>query len=328
MRGWLPGVIISLVAVWALSRLVDWHEVWLALSRLPAERLALAVLFYLLAAGARALAWQTILQHQASLARTFFVLQEGYLLNNLLPFRLGELGRAVLLGQQVQGGTLYVLSTIAIERIYDLALAAAFLLMALPFLFDLEIATGLAVTTLVVTLGALIFFYALARQRSRVQGWLQQWLGQRWGWLDLLLHKTEGMIQGFGVLGSLRSFGLSLGWMLICWGCLAAEYFVLIQAIAPQAEWTWAMFALSVGMVGAALPSAPAGLGVYEASLVGALALLQIPFAPALSVALTLHLIHIVLSGLAGLWALNQEQETLAGIYRRIQTLLSRRSTP
>ncbi len=313
-----------MLAVWGLSRLVNWREVAAVIQKTPLERLAAAVLFYLLAAGARALAWRAILQNGATLRRTFFAIEEGYLLNNLLPFRLGELGRAVLLGRHVTQGPLYVLSTIAIERVYDLALAASFLLLSLPFLFALAQASLLAITTLALTVGALLLFYTLARHGQHVQGWLYSWLGERWAWMDRLLAKAGDILAGFGALTSPRSFSLSLFWMLLCWLLLAAEYYVLLQWFAPHASLWWAIFALSIGMLGAALPSVPSSLGVYEASLVGALALFNVPFAAALSFAITLHLIHILLSGLLGLWGLAQEQETLLGLYRRIQGLLRR----
>ena len=40
-----------------------------------------------------------LLQNKAPYRRVFLTLNQGYLLNNIFPFRLGELGRAFLLSQ-------------------------------------------------------------------------------------------------------------------------------------------------------------------------------------------------------------------------------------
>ena len=58
----------------------------------------------------------------------FFADGEGYLLNNFLPFRLGELGRAFLLSRKSGMTFSEILPTIIIERAVDLAFSAAILL--------------------------------------------------------------------------------------------------------------------------------------------------------------------------------------------------------
>ena len=81
----------------------------------------------------RSIVWRTLLQERAPLGMVFLTLNEGYLLNNVLPLRLGEVGRAFLFSRKAQLGFLQVFSTVLIERIMDVALAAGVLLVTLPF---------------------------------------------------------------------------------------------------------------------------------------------------------------------------------------------------
>ena len=60
-------------------------------------------------------------------------LGEGYLLNNILPFRLGEIGRAFMLSRKTDLQFAEILPTIIIERAVDLGFTAAIFLAALPF---------------------------------------------------------------------------------------------------------------------------------------------------------------------------------------------------
>ncbi len=76
---------------------------------------------------------------------SFLTVCEGYLLNNFLPFRLGEIGRAFLMGRKSKLGFMEVLPTIVIERILDFAFAAAVLLSAIPFVVGATEAARVAV---------------------------------------------------------------------------------------------------------------------------------------------------------------------------------------
>jgi len=70
------------------------------------------------------------LQRKVTVWRAGLGLAEGYFINNILPLRLGEIGRSFLMGRRTGLGTLGVLSTVVIERFYDLAFAAIMLLTA------------------------------------------------------------------------------------------------------------------------------------------------------------------------------------------------------
>ena len=114
----------------------------------------------------RGLAWRTLLREKASYRDVFLTLSEGYLLNNVLPFRLGELGRAFLLGRKANLGFMEVLSTIVIERVLDLAFSAAILLSAVPFVVGAAGAGKIAILMGVLVVVGLLTLYLLARNRE------------------------------------------------------------------------------------------------------------------------------------------------------------------
>ena len=68
----------------------------------------------------------------------FWTIGEGYLLNNFLPFRLGELRRAFLLSRKSGMQFMEILPTIVIERV-DLGFNAAIFLAALPFVVGAKV---------------------------------------------------------------------------------------------------------------------------------------------------------------------------------------------
>ncbi|HEX7434754.1 MAG TPA: lysylphosphatidylglycerol synthase transmembrane domain-containing protein, partial [Anaerolineaceae bacterium] len=133
MKRWLPGVLISAFVFWLILRNISWPKVGAALALISPAAIAVVIVLYFISLAARVLCWQTLLQRKVPFKRTFFVMGEGYLLNNVFPLRVGELGRAVLLSRDKGLGFFQVLSTIVVERAYDMAIAASLLLGTLPF---------------------------------------------------------------------------------------------------------------------------------------------------------------------------------------------------
>ncbi len=321
MGRWLPGLALSLAAIFLLVRLADWSEVARAIAAVEITWLIPAIFCYLAGVFFRSLTWKTLLLNRASLSQTFLKLNEGYLINNLFPLRLGELGRVLLLSQRAGLSAFFVLSTIVIERAYDLAIAALLLLATLPLV--LNVGTNQAVAFIVaggVGLG-LILMFLLARSRERIQTWLGRRGASHQFYQRRILPWLDSLIAGLEVLTRMDRFLLSLGLNLLSWSFGAIEIHLLILSFGVPAPFWWTGFALGVVSLGIAVPSAPASLGVYEAAMVGALAVLGVPTSKALAIAITAHLIHITSTGLIGGIALFRDGQTLSGVYRRLKTV-------
>ena len=318
---WLPGLLISIVAIGFLLQLVDWQEVIEALRGIEITGLLPAIIFYVLGNAFRALTWMTLLQNKAPYRRVFVTLNEGYLLNNILPFRLGELARVLLLSQSARLSPLFVLSTIIIERAYDIALAAGLLLATLPLVIGMKNASMVAITALGLVLVGLVTLFLLARNRGVLKAKLGKASDTHDSFRQRFINRMDSFIDGLGVLIRPGQFFLSLLFIIISWSFGVLEIHFLLNNGDTQAPLWWTGFVLGVVSLGIAIPSAPAQLGVYEVAMVGALTLLGYPAGQALAVALVAHLIHIGFTGVVGTLGLIREGETLTGIYTRLKNL-------
>src|SRR5258708_39788944 len=132
-KRWLPGALISVVVIGAIVYFVDWSRVLAAIRSANYALLGATVVIGFSWLFVRAIAWRTLLRDRAPYWVTLLTLGEGYLLNNFLPFRLGEIGRAFLLSRKTDLQFVEILPTIIIERAGDLAFTAAIFLASLPF---------------------------------------------------------------------------------------------------------------------------------------------------------------------------------------------------
>lgn len=318
-RRWIPGLLVSVTAIIVIVKLASWPDLVTALSSFKAANLAIAILFTVASLGTRAAAWKILLDHRPNFSQTFFIINEGYLLNNLFPLRAGEIGRAVFMGQASGLGPYHVLSTIVIERAFDLAMAAGLLLATLPLALGFEWAKPVALFTLLLVFGGLLALFLAARYNLKVRQWVEQ-AGMRWPFIQrYLVPRLGSLLDGLEVLTKPSKFLASLFWILISWVIWVSTHFVMLRSIAPEAPFWWAAFADGVLAMGVAVPSAPAALGVFEASLAGALSLLGISFNVAIAYAIVMHFLQFLPTGIFGLWGLVQERRSLSGLFAQIQ---------
>jgi uncharacterized protein (TIRG00374 family) len=118
-RDWrkiVPGVIVSVLSLVVIFYLVDLRRLLDALRLADFRYILLLLVITLLWIVVRSIVWRTLLQERAPLGMVFLTLNQGYLLNNVLPLRLGEVARALLLSRKAHLGFLQVFSTVLIER--------------------------------------------------------------------------------------------------------------------------------------------------------------------------------------------------------------------
>lgn len=319
VRKWLPGVIISALALFLVFRVANWQDLGPALSSIKPVFLAAGVGFTLLFLIIRAAASRTILGKKPTLQQAFWAINQGYFLNNILPLRAGEIGRAALLGQAVGISPMQVLSSVVIERVFDLAVAASMLLMTLPLALGMQWAKTVSIIILVVVVVMLGTMYLMARNKETVTAFIHK-VGQRWAFVDkYLVPQIASLLEGLTALSNPGQFLLSLFWVLLSWVVAVVQYYVFILAIAPSAPFWWGVFTDAVLALGIAIPSAPASLGTFEAAMVGALTILGVEETPALAMAITIHFIQFVTTGVLGVYALLKQGRSMRNLFKDIR---------
>ena len=263
----------------------------------------------------RAIAWRTILGNRISLKTAFFGVSEGYFLNNLFPFRVGEIGRALFVGKSSGLGTLHVLSTILIERAFDIVFAAGIVLITLPFVVGADWIKPIAFTAFVIVILGLVALFLIANYREKFQAWINRRNFRSKFIVDRILPQVSKIIDGMSALTKPSRFLLSLFWIGLSWVIWMVIYYTAVAQLAPTAPLWWGLFVAGLLALGVAVPSAPAALGVYEASIVGAFAVLGIPSGSALAYAIMLHLTQIAITAIFGLWGLIREGQNLSTLF-------------
>lgn len=291
-RQFIIGAVISL-AFFIIALLgVQLDQAWAAM--LKANYLALipALALYFIGVWVRAIRWRILLRpvvKNTSIRKTFEVVVIGYMANDILPARIGELVRAYVLSLRENVRKTATLATILVERIFDGITMIGFAAGAVLFivLFDTDsLMTGddhklgaflsslefpIIIGT-VAFLGALVVFLVVASSRSRMEkliAFFSRFLpGRIRERVDRISHS---FIDGLGSLRSASSLAAVLGLSIVAWSFETGMYYTLgtwgfdLRGFDGQPLPLY-VYVMVTGFVnlGTLIPQAPGFLGVFE----------------------------------------------------------------
>ncbi|MBI4771248.1 MAG: flippase-like domain-containing protein [Chloroflexi bacterium] len=322
-RNLVASLLISLAALAAALWGVQPARLLAALRAAHYVYLLPAGLMVFLGLLARARSWQILLGDGVPVRRTFWALNAGYLLNNLLPFRLGEVGRAVLVSRGEQVSASAALSSVVVERLIDVAVSLTGLLAALPFALAADWAPRVAWLAGGVALVLFVGLYLAARFRPWIVARLARVLARLPARLRGLARMADSFLRGLEVLRDPRRLAGAAFWSTLAWLTAWGQVWCVQRAFGVEG-WATALFVLGVSAFGNAVPSSPGAVGVFELSVKAGLLAFGVPDATALSVALASHALVLAVPGAFGAVALAREGQSPAGIAASARRVLAR----
>jgi uncharacterized membrane protein YbhN (UPF0104 family) len=243
------------------------------------------------------------------------------LLNNVLPFRLGEVGRAYLVSQRLETGMGPVLATVVLERLIDAMVSFFGLLAALPFVLPPSWIRGVLLGVGMLLAIGVAFLVVLPGQRGRLILLLRKLPGTRFLGLDVI---AEGFVDTLHRLSRSSRLIEAGFWSLIAWGTAWVQFSFFLRMFQLEGTLFESLFVLGVIAFGAAIPSSPGAIGVFELSAIAGLLVFGITREDALSVAIAVHIVQLVTTSALGAWALSREGETLLNLAAQTQNLIRR----
>lgn len=214
----------------------------------------------------------------------------GYAANNVLPFRLGEVVRAQVVGKRSMQRRTVVLSSVLIERIFD---GVAIVMLLLIGASTLELPSWATQARLV---GLLLFGSALVGMIvvGRTANFWRKWFPK-----GKLGHFLEGLL--LGVESATRTPGIIAGVTVlsfIIWILEASMYwygFKVFSLIGTGKDFQGSMmntfFVLGIINLGVLLPSSPGFIGVFEFFAIRSLSVFGVPKTLSAAYAIVVHIV-------------------------------------
>ncbi len=297
---------------------VDWHDALIALEKaqyLYAVPMAVISVWTLYI---RAQRWRVLLRPVGTPAMRTLVAATniGFMANMVLPLRIGEVIRPVLVSRKERKPLSGILATVVVERIFDMftVLLLFGISAALVPVSDELRQWGIRLCGLAVMVGAGV---AMVRwQEARVLRWIAvvlRPLPERIA--QPVDHFFRGFVTALEILDSPASFLQILGWSLYLWVVISLIHTCGLLAFAlPVPLVLGSVVATAVIAIAVSAPSAPGYIGAFQLGCILALAIFGVSRSDAFAFSIVLHVVQFIAVVAAGLYSLAREGLTLKQI--------------
>jgi glycosyltransferase 2 family protein len=211
----------------------------------------------------------------------------GFLANNVLPLRMGEVARIGGIARVSGIGFATVTGGLTIERMLDLSMAV---LIGVAAVQVAPLPTGVQIAVLVTGCALVVGFIGAALIARRVSRESSS-SGKLWQYLKKLFNRFSA---GFGVLQSFRGIFIAALLAATIWGLVVVAMMLRLSAFDLEPSLPVVLVLLTSISLGVTLPSAPAYVGVYHFAAAGALMLFGIDETLAVSFAVFCHLTDVL----------------------------------
>jgi uncharacterized protein (TIRG00374 family) len=315
------GVFVSIVCTVLVLRGLDWREAARTIASVDPGVVLLAVVILAAGLAFKALRWRVLFRprRDVSFWRLLDAINIGFLANNVLPARVGELVRPFVMSET--GGPPYAwgLSTVVVERTIDVVTVVVVTLAVIAFLpvpgwlafgaVALGAASVVGLAALVVAAGSERTVTNLARRLLRRTPLP----------VDIWTERIAGVVRGFAPLRAPGTMLVAVLWTLPTWGAPFVTFHVILRGVGLDLPFVAAAFSVAVIGLGVAAPSSPGQVGLFEAAGLVGLSAFTGDYERSVAAVLLFHALNYGVTSVAGLISLARTGLT----YSRIMSVVS-----
>jgi glycosyltransferase 2 family protein len=309
------GIVISIVFLALALYKANFAEIGRVLIGVKLDWLILAILLYPISFIPRAIRWRRLLQPVKFLEikSIFPVLIVGYMANNILPLRMGELFRAHFLKEREGVSGFSSIATILVERTLDgltLVLVLAAVLVFYPqeeWVNDLGWTAGTVFFSVLMGIFLLKRYEGSKRMESIISRLKDRFLGK---WLTT---KFEAFLIGLRGLSSLKDLVLVGLLSILIWFIEGVTLYVITVAFALRISPEEIALLLVIVTISTMIPSGPGFIGTFQYAYVLAFALFGINKDIAIAASIITQLVFFIIVNPVGIGILLKHNLSLRG---------------
>jgi len=300
-RLWL-GIVCSALFLILVFHNVRWTELAAVLQMVNWATLLLAAAVYALSLVVRGLCWQALLAHlgPVTTGEAIAYANIGYMGNNLLPLRAGEIIRATLLGSKRGFSKSAVLATIVLERLLDvLILGALAMLLMLMMPIPSVVKQSILLTVIIGCLVIIGIWAAAGASWSRFSAErLEGWLDRRA--VRVAVNLGRSFAKGLSGVRSLKQAGVAGFYSLVAWMLVCGSIYLMMLASQLRLPWHAALLVMVVVNLGSVIPSSPGSIGVVHFLAVVAISPWVLDQEVAVGFSIILHAVSVLVTVILG----------------------------
>ena len=317
------GIALSIVFLVLALYKANIAEIGRVLIGVKFDWLILAILLYPMSFIPRAIRWRRLLQPVKFLQIKSIlpVLIVGYMANNILPLRMGELFRAHFLKEREGVRGISAIATILVERVLDGLTLVLVLAIVLVFYPQKEWVNDLGWTAGAIFFSVLIGIFLLKRYEGsqRMKPIISQFKDKPLGkWLTT---KFEAFLIGLRGLSSLEDLVIVGLLSILIWLIEGVALYFITLAFALSISPEKIALLLVIVTISTMIPSGPGFIGTFQYAYVLAFGLFDINKDIAIAASIITQLVFFIIVNPVGIGILLKHNISLRGAVEAVVKL-------
>jgi glycosyltransferase 2 family protein len=313
----IVGLMVSIICSWLFVRKIEWSSLGVAFSEAKYIYIFPTIIIMFASFYIRAIRWEVLLSpiKKISVLNLFSASMIGFMANNVLPARLGEIIRPVMIARKQKIGVSTSFATIAIERVFDILGIIVIASLLFCFLPSDSQANSQAVIHQLKKWSAIMAFFGICT--IAILFLLSLYPKKAGAAFEKLLFifphhlrdKLVNLLHSF--ISGLQVFDhkIKLLWVgmlsLVVWLLNAASVYVLCYSFGIGLSYAGACFVTVCIALAVAMPQAPGFIGVFHIATQKSLDVFGVGLSSAQSFAILLWAVSVIpvtVAGLLFLW--------------------------
>jgi len=265
------NILISAVFLWLALRGVDYGEMIDSFTRVNYFWVLASVGINIFSCWLRAVRWQYLMLPVARIKtnRMFSALMIGFMVNNILPFRLGEFMRGIALKRTERVSFSASMGSVAIERVIDvITLMMIFGLTLIFFPFPLWVKSGSVIILIIIAVSILIWYLMVHHTEATVaflERFSQRWMKKSSARISQIVRS---FIVGMSLIKSWKFLSVIFIQSAVVWGTYIFAILAMFYAMNMDITYALGLLESTVVMIFTSfaimIPAAPGYVGTYH----------------------------------------------------------------
>lgn len=260
----VAGVAVSGACAWLVARRVEWSSLSSAVARVNVAWLAGTLVVQTAAFAVAGLRWRRLVDRQVRLSwlQAFESLMIGNFTNLVVPTRLGDVMRGLLVAQRGGAPVSPVIAAIVVERVADLLMLVT-IGFALSMIVPVPLRVAVAVRVLAgATIGAILGFVIAADRFAPIVRAVLRLIAPALA--EPVGRHVDSFVLELKAAGGAARVASVIVLSAAAWLLFGAAFVCSIVAFHLPVPWYAGLFVAVVVNLGGLVPSSPGAIGVYH----------------------------------------------------------------
>lgn len=292
------GIAVSIICLYFAFRGINIKESIEIVKNINVPYFIISLILSIVIIALRGLRWECFIPLKKPIKKRTVVMATyiGYMGNNILPAKLGEVARAYILGVKEDVSKSALIASVVTERLFDVIIGGIILTISVVFIPNLpETVTYAAIALFVLSIIGFLVLMFLVWQREfahkvfhKIFGILPKNIG------DKLIEFSCNFIDGIGFKNDPKHIFLIFFYTVLYLIGQILTISFLMASFNIKTSPIIALYVFAIGGFGFAVPSAPSGIGPFEWAIIFGLSLIGVERNIAAPYALVYHIMGIV----------------------------------